>query len=178
MTKIDQAQQNINYAFYGGAPGIISSALAWLLTGIVAITVSSFASIVTLYVAGTFIFPASVVICKLLGRPGKQAPENSLAFLGLESTGIIIFGYPIAYAASLVHEEWFFPAMLILIGARYFVFNTIYGNKMYWLLGLVLIVVGYGLAFSQAPFITGAFAGCVIELIFGIYILLKHRKYS
>ncbi len=136
---LDKAQADMRYAFYGGATGALVSASAWLITGLVAINFSKFASIIVLYIAGMFVFPISIVLSKIFGRPGANAKGNSLGFLGLESTGILIFCYPIAYAVSLVHIEWFFPAMLIFIGVRYLMFTTLYGSKVYWAFGLTLI---------------------------------------
>lgn len=173
--EISKAQEDMRHAFYGGASGVLVSATAWLLTGIVAINFSELVSIVFLYIAGMFIFPISVVLSKILGRPGTNTQGNSLSFLGLESTGILLFCYPIAYVASLVHIEWFFPAMLIFIGVRYLMFTTLYGSKLYWVFGFSLILAGYSLAYLRVPFYAGAFVGAAIEYAFGLLIYFIHR---
>lgn len=173
--ELSNAQEDMRYAFYGGATGVLASASAWLLTGIVATNSSELTGIIFLYVAGMFIFPMSVVFSKILGRPGRNVKGNSLGLLGLESSGILVFCYPIAYVASLVHIEWFFPTMLILIGARYLIFTTLYGSKIYWALGFSLILSGYLTVYFCASFYIGAFIGASLEYIFGMLILFIHR---
>ena len=62
--------------------------------------------------------------------------------------------------------EWFFPAMLLLIGGRYLTFTTIYGMRQYWACGAALALVGFLMVLSRAPFPVGAFAGALIEYVF------------
>ena len=174
--EIAKAQEDMRSAYYGGAAGVLVSATAWLIAAMVALHSTQLASIVTLYVGGMFIFPLAIVVSKLLGRPGILSKGNTLGMLGLESTGILIFCYPLAYVASLVHVEWFYPAMLVLIGVRYLLFTTLYGHKVYWIFGMVLILAGYTLAISRLPFHVGAFVGSALEYVFGMFIFVMHRK--
>ncbi len=56
--------------------------------------------------------------------------------------------------------------MLMMIGVRYLMFQTVYGNKLYWLLGVTLIIAGMFCILLGAPFIIGAFIGGITELVF------------
>ncbi len=176
--EIKTAQADMRHAYYSGATGAIVSASAWLLSAFVALYFGELASIITLFLAAQFIFPLSVLVSKLLGRPGTLSKDNAFGMLGLEATAILIFCYPLAYVVSLSYSEWFYPAMLILIGVRYFMFTTLYGDKTYWAFAAVLVLAGYGLAILHAPFHVGAFAGAGIEYIFGVIIFFKHRSES
>jgi hypothetical protein len=49
-------------------------------------------------------------------------------------------------AAALYRETWFFPAAMIVIGAHYLPFITLYGMKMFGILAIALVLVGTGLA--------------------------------
>lgn len=176
--NIQQAQADIQHAYFGGAAGVLVSASAWLFAGIVALLYTELASIIGLFIAAQFIFPLSIVLSKILGSPGTTSKGNTLALLGLESTGILVFCYPIAYAAFLAHSEWFYPAMLVFIGVRYLVFNTLYGNKIYWLMGFSLIIAGYLVGFLRLAFYWGAFIGAGIEIVFGLAIALLYYRRS
>ena len=66
--------------------------------------------------------------------------------------------------------------MLLIIGVRYLIFQSIYGMKVYWILGLILIVAGSVGLEANLPFYTFGITGGVIELLFSIFILQKDRK--
>ena len=93
---------------------------------------------------------------------------------------ILFVGLFLAYSVFHLQKLWFYPVMLMTIVIRYFVFQTIYGMKFYWILGLFLIIAGvFCLIFNQA-FYLGAITGGIIELVFGtfviIYVTLKEKK--
>lgn len=176
--RIAEAQRDMRDAYYGGATGLFVSGTAWLAAGLVAVLVSPRASVYTLFFAGMAIFPVSVLLDKLLGRSGKHAPENALGTAAGEGTVIFILAIIIAVALSLYRIEWFFPAMLLLIGARYLTFQTFYGMRSYWLCGAVLMASGLALGALAAPPAWGAFAGALIEYGFGFVIFAQIRAES
>lgn len=59
----------------------------------------------------------------------------------------------------------------MIIGVRYLIFQTIYGMKIYWVLGLLLIVAGFIGLNSNQPFYTFGIVGGIIELIFSVLII-------
>ena len=149
--------------YFGGAPGMFASALVWLVAGVVAATSAPPRAILALFVGGMLIHPLGVVLAKALGRPGAHTRGNPLGALALESTAILLLGFPLAYVVSQAHVTWFFPAMLLVIGGRYLTFATLYGMRVYWACGAMLAVAGFLLVAMHAPFHIGAFAGAVIE---------------
>ena len=52
MNSIADAQQDMRDAYYGGAPGVITSGTAWLIAGLVSFIISSKAGILTLIFGG------------------------------------------------------------------------------------------------------------------------------
>lgn len=176
MDSIKEAQQDMRWAYFGGGTGAISSATAWLAAGFVATFVSPKAGIVTIILAGMLIFPASVLLSKLLGRSGKHAKENPLAPLAIYGTVWMLFSIAIAFVLSLFRPDLFFPAMLLVIGGRYLTFETLYGMKVYLFFGVALAVAGFLLAVFHAPTNLGAFAGAFIEYGFGFLILALSNK--
>jgi Na+-translocating ferredoxin:NAD+ oxidoreductase RnfD subunit len=88
----------------------------------------------------------------------------------------LVLSLLLAYAVSLRHIEWFFPAVMLIIGGRYTVFHTLYGPKIYWPFGIFLALAALMLAFFRAPPGVSASVGALIELGFGIYFLVSHRR--
>ena len=85
-----------------------------------------------LFIGAMLIHPASVLISKIFGRPGNHSKGNTLGALAWASTLWLIFSLPLAYAVSLLRIEWFFPAMLLVIGGRFLVFGSLFGMRTYW----------------------------------------------
>lgn len=169
------AQADMRFAYHGGAAGMLASALVWLCASIAAACSSPAHAIWTLLIGGMFIHPAGMLISKLLGRPGTHSKGNPLGLLAGASTFWLIFSLPLAYAASLRHIEWFFPAMLLVIGGRYLVFHTLYGLRIYWACGLALAASGLLLGFLAIPAAVSAATGAGIEAVFGCAVMVSNR---
>jgi hypothetical protein len=93
----------------------------------------------------------------------------------MESTVWMLMCLPLAYALSLYRLEWFFPAVLMVIGGRYLSFATVYGTRLYWMLGALLGSVALlGVVFWLPPHAT-AFGGAAVEIVFGLWLLARKR---
>ena len=173
---IADAQKDMRDAYLGGGPGILISSIVWLTAGIVAVYNSDLSSLIVFFVGGMFIYPVSTLISKLLKRTGKHLKENPLGKLAIESTAILFIGLFISYSIFQSFPNWFYPIMLMIIGMRYLLFQSIYGLKIYWGIGLILITSGYMCLSTNQALHIGAIAGGVIELIFSIIIIISDRK--
>lgn len=173
---IADAQREMRLAYYGGAPGMLTSAAVWLAAGIVALRVSPDHAVWTLFIGGVFIHPVSVMFNWAIGRPGKHTPGNPLGALALASTAWMILSLPPAYFVSLFRIEWFFPAMLLVIGGRYLTFSMMFGARIFWACGAVLAIAGYALALLHASPSLGALTGAAIEALFAAAIFASTRR--
>ena len=162
---LSNAQADMRHGYANGAPGVLVSGLVWLVAGGVALLVSDRASVLALLAGGALIHPLGVMAEKLLGHAGAHTPGNPLARLAGETTVSLLVGLVIAFAVSTIRIEWFFPTMLLVIGARYLAFQTLYGLRTYWACGAALCAAGLGLGMAGAPVAAGAFAGSAIELV-------------
>lgn len=77
---------------------------------------------------------------------------------------------------STVRLEWFFPAVLLVIGGRYLTFQTLYGLRAYWACGAALCAAGLALGIVGAPVAVGAFAGGAVELVTAAVPLGRARR--
>ena len=174
-TTIAEAQREMRFAYYGGAPGMLTSAAVWLI-GIVAMVVSPHRAVWALFIGGMLIHPVSVLLTKAIGRSGKHNASNPLGSLAMATTFWMILALPLAYGVSLLRIEWFFPAMLFIIGGRYLTFSTIFGARIYWFCGAALALAGYALAQANASPEFSALAGSAIEAVFATAIFVTARR--
>ena len=173
---IQAAQADMRRAYFWGAPGVLASGLVWLTAGVVAAQGTEKAAVLALLFGGAAIHPLGIVITKLFGRSGKHSAGNPLAGLAAEGTVWLIAGCAIAYGVHVLRIDWFFPAMLLVIGGRYLTFQTLYGLRVYWLFGALLCAAGVALALTRAPVVTGALTGAAIELLFAAVIYVQAKR--
>ncbi len=176
IDNISQAQSDMRKGYANGSIGMIVSGLVWLTSAIVSLQFSDNHAIWTLLVGGMFIHPLGVLLCKLMRFSGTYTKGNPLGNFGMEGTVFMIMCLPLAFGLSLQHPEWFFQGMLLIIGGRYLTFASIYGNKLYWVLGAVLGVAAYLLFNYKVHSFGSALTGSLIEIIFGLYIFITFRK--
>ncbi|HVK79091.1 MAG TPA: hypothetical protein VM915_00630 [Verrucomicrobiae bacterium] len=178
MNDLHTAQLDMRRGYVSGAGGILASSLAWAAAAATAILVSPAQSVWVLFIGGMLIHPAGLVICKLVGASGGHEKANPLGALAGATTLWLIFSLPLVYVAHLQRMEWFFPAMLLVIGGRYLTFATIYGMRLYWALGLTLAGAAIALVLLKANAQIGAVTGSAIELVFAIAALVLHARWS
>ncbi len=83
---------------------------------------------------------------------------------------------PLAYFLGLNQVDWFFPAMLLIIGGRYLVFATLYGMNLYWVLGFALAGAGIGLGYFGASAQLSTSIGAVLEALSAAVALVQNRR--
>jgi hypothetical protein len=176
MNDLAGCQQDMRRSYLWGATGVISSGAVWLVAGLVAYAVHPEKAVWTLFIGAMFIVPVASLLDRALGLPGKHTPGNKLAPLALETTVFMLMCLPLAYGLSLHNIDWFFPAVMMIIGGRYLVFATIYGSRLYWLLGAALGLGAMLAAVLRVPPHVSAFIGSGIELAFGAALLASKRR--
>ncbi len=175
-SSVAQAQADMSTGYGDGALGMLVSGLVWLLASIVAYQFSDKQAIWTLLIGGMFIYPLSVLVAKIMKLKGEHTKGNPLGNLAMEGTVFMLICLPIAFGLSLQHSAWFFQGMLLIIGGRYLTFASIYGNKVYWILGAALGASAYILFSLNIQSFGSALTGSLIELIFGVFVFINFKK--
>lgn len=175
---VSAAQYDMRRGYFSGGPGILASSLAWFAATYAAWRLSPEQSVWVLFIGGMLIHPVGVLISKLVGASGTFSKGNPLGGLAFAGTLWLIFSLPLAYVASLQRIEWFFPAMLLIIGGRYLTFGTLFGMRFYWVLGLALAGAGFLLGRAAAAPATTALAGASFELVFALVAFGLHARWS
>jgi len=178
LNTTQAAQRDMRTAYLGGAPGVLVSGLVWAVACCVATWISPQRAVWALFIGGACIHPLSLVLVRLLGRSARHGRDNPLAALAMATTVWMIMMLPLAYGVSQLRIEWFFPAMLFVIGGRYLCFHTLYGNRLYWVMGAVLAIAGTVLFKLNAPVALGAMAGAAIEIVFAGILFLQEQGVS
>jgi hypothetical protein len=175
-TDLSQAQADMRFAYFGGASGMLASSITWLCAAIATIQASPKQAVWVLFIGGMLIHPVGVMISRLFGRPGNHSKGNPLGSLAWASTLWLIFSLPLAYAVSLLRIEWFFPAMLLVIGGRFLVLSSLFGMRIYWACGLALAGAGYFLGQANASPTLSACAGAAIEGACAAAVFVLNRR--
>jgi len=161
--NIEHAQQEVRSVYLGGFPGAIVSGLIWAIS-------ASLSSIGLLIIGGVFIFPLTQLVLRISRRPASLRDENPLRWLAMQIAFTIPLTIPLALAASLHRREWFYPAMLVIVGAHYLPFVFLYGMRVYAVLAGVMVASGFAIAMivPHASFTFGGWIGAATEIGFGV----------
>jgi hypothetical protein len=167
--NVEQAQREVRSMYIGGFPGAIVSGLLWATSSAIATWSSPIRAMWFLVLGGMFIFPLTQVVLKIMGRPATLSDENPLKFLAMQIAFTIPLTIPIAGAAALHRLQWFYPAMLVIVGAHYLPFVTLYGMRVYAVLAGIMVASGLAIAMflPHASIGFGGWTGAAIEIAFG-----------
>lgn len=177
INNFENAQRDMRTGYGYGSSGVFSSGLVWLCAAVAVKLYDVNTGIWTLIIGGMMIFPLSMLTAKLAGIRGSHDNSNPLGKSAMEGTVWMIMCIPLAFGLSLVKPEWFFQGMLLIISGRYLTFASLYGLKVYWLLGGLLAAAATVLFVFQAGAIYSALAGSLIEIIFGTGLFIFFRKH-
>ena len=165
--QIADAQRETRTRYVGGFYGQLVSGLLWLLSAALAVWVSPRAAITALVVGGFFIFPATELFVRASGREVPMSTDNSLRGLGMQVAFVLPLSMPLLLPVCLYRQALFYPALMILLGAHYLPFVFLYGMRMFWMLGALLIRAGVVIAqHGPSTFSFGAWYTGVVLLVF------------
>ena len=140
--NVSEAQREVRSTYIGGFVGQLVSGALWLASAALATWVSQRAGILSLVIGGMFIFPVTQLVLQGMGWPASLRPENPLRELAIETAFLVPLLLPLIGAATLYKTAWFYPAMMMVVGAHYLPFSFLYGMRQFIALSGVLLSVG------------------------------------
>src|SRR5690242_19365490 len=165
--EIQDAQRESRAVFIGGFWGQLVSSVIWLVSAAVGTWVTPKASILTVVIGGFFIFPLTQLMLRLSGRRASLSRENPFNNLGMQVAFVLPLSMLLLVPVGLYNLNWFFPALMILLGAHYLPFATLYGMRMFLFLAGILIASGILIAhYSSGMFSLGAWIGGLALFVF------------
>ena len=169
------AQHDLSQAYAGGAPGVLVSGLVWLVAGAVWQLHGINAAFAALFFGGMAIHPLGVLIERIAFRAPKATIGKPLETLAIEATIPLFVGVMIAWVMLVRAPDLAIPTFAAIVGARYFLFRTMYGEIAYWVLGAaILLFAGLALFGLALPLNLGFLVG-IIELVAAAWILRRWR---
>ena len=180
ITTLSVSQEEMRSAFLGGFAGQFVSGLIWLTAATISVISAHQYGMTFLFFGCMSIFPLTQLTLRMMGRTAKVNAENGLWGLGAQIAFTVPINFLLVGVTILYRQMWFFPAAMIVVGAHYLPFITLYGMKMYGILSALLILGGAGLALYGPPvFSLGGWLTGLILIIFafiGRAIVLKEEK--
>src|SRR5213080_5584368 len=147
---IQDAQREMRSVYIGGFWGQLVSSVIWLASAAVGTWVTPRASILTVVIGGFFIFLLTQMLLRLSGRRARVRKENTFHSLGMQVAFVLPLSMLLLVPVGLYNLNWFFPALIVLVGAHYLPFASLYGTRMFLFLSAILVAVGvlFALCFS------------------------------
>jgi hypothetical protein len=143
---IRDAQRDVRTVFLAGFAGQLVSGAVWLVSAALATWRSPKAAIEALVFGGMLIFPLTQLLLRLMGRPYALPKGHPMNALGMQVAFTVPVTLPVVGAATLHNQNWFYPAVMVVVGAHYMPFIFQYGMWQFGILAGSLI--GAGIAFG------------------------------
>jgi hypothetical protein len=164
---VQDAQREVRTVFAGGFWGQLVSSAIWLASAALGLWVTPRAAIVTLVVGGFFIFPVTQLLLRLTGGPTSVPSGNPMRNLAIQIAFTLPPSMLLLAPVTAFRLNWFYPGLMILVGAHYLPFAFLYGMRMFLVLGAVLIVCGVVIAlYFAASFSLGGWMGGLTLFVF------------
>ena len=166
---IADAQREIRTRYVGGFYGQLVAGLLWLVSAGLAAWVGPAPAITTTVVGGFFIYPLTELLVRTVGGAAPVSPDNALQRLGMQVALVLPMSMPLLVPVGYYRLNWFYPALMILVGAHYLPFVFLYGMRAFWALGSLLVGAGIVIALRwSSAFSTGAWLTGVALLVFAV----------
>ncbi|HEV8200422.1 MAG TPA: hypothetical protein VGS03_10400 [Candidatus Polarisedimenticolia bacterium] len=177
---VADAQREVRQVFRGGFMGQLVSGMIWLASAAAATWGTPRLAMLILVCGGFFIFALTMLGLRLLGGPWKLSPGNPLNALGMQVAFVLPLCLPLVGAATLQKLEWFYPALMVLMGAHYLPFIFLYGMPMFGVLAAVLVGLGLLMANAARPaFAVPAWVTGAVLILFaftGLWLAGRERR--
>jgi len=162
----------------GGAVYLAVEGVLWLLSAVLGILRQIPAAMLVLLLGGMFIHPIATVCSRFLRLPLPHE-SNRLSVLSTWVALTIPLGIPLIFmAVRSGHENAFFPAFAVLVGAHWLPFAYIYSMKSFLALAGILVLAGisFGFVFKPSFSACGLVVGGALLLFAAIHYLVVRRE--
>lgn len=164
---IADAQRENRVRFSGGFHGQLVSGVLWLASAGAGTWSTPRAAIWILVAGGFFLYPLTVLLVRTVGTKIPLSPGNPLPQLGMQVAFTLPLSMPLLLPVGLYRLNWFYPALMLLLGAHYLPFVFLYGMPMFAVLAGSLTTAGILIGmYGSGSFATGAWCTGVLLLLF------------
>ncbi len=165
--EIAVAQRDVRTTFMGGFAGQLVSGVIWAISAALATWRSQASAMVTLVVAGIFIFPLTQLLLRAMGKRASLPKGHPMNGLAMQAAFVLPLMLPLVFAATAYRRTLFYPAFMIALGAHYLPFIFLYGMWQFGVLGALLIGSAFVLVlFAPAMFALGGWLTAFALIVF------------
>ena len=177
--RVDQAQQELRRVYSGGLVGQSVTGVLWLVSSALSVWQSPRAGMLCLVLGGFGIYPMTTLVLRLLGRPAALSRDNPFRHLAIQVAFVLPASMLLMVPVVLYRVAWFYPALMVLVGAHYLPFATLYGMRSFLALAVLLVVSGVIVAmYLPGHFSMGGWFSGVVLLAFGGICCVESRSLS
>jgi len=164
---VKDAQREVRTVFVGGFWGQLVSSAIWLVSAALGSWRTPRAAILSLVLSGFLIFPITLLLLRLTGGPASLSRDNPLGNLGMQIAFTLPMTMLLLVPVTAVRLNWFYPALMVLLGAHYLPFTFLYGMRMFIPLCSILVASGVVIAlYFSGSFSLGGWIGGAALFIF------------
>jgi hypothetical protein len=167
LMEIAEAQKDVRNTFLGGFAGQLVSAVVWGISAAACTWSSLRLAEEILLLGGFFIFPLTQLLLRSMGHAYALPKGHPMNSLGIQVAFTLPLTLPLVIGIAVLRPAWFYPALMITLGAHYLPFVFMYG--MWQFAGLCATLVTVGLAIGMylpRPLSLGAWITAAILLVF------------
>jgi hypothetical protein len=179
---IADAQRDVRTIFMGGFAGQLVSSCVWFLSAAAATWQSPKFAMEVLVILGIFIFPLTQLVLRMMSRPASLPKGHPMNALGMQVAFVLPLSLLLAFAATAYRENWFYPAVMIALGAHYLPFIFMYGMWQFGVLAAALLGSGMAIGlYFPSIFSLGGWLTAAMLLVFafvGRSVALSERESS
>jgi len=177
--QLEEAQREVREVYLGGWVGAFASAAVWLTSAALATWSSRTNGALAIIVGGMFIFPLTMLALRALGRRATLKSENPLGLLAMQVAFTVPLSIPLILAASQGRPEWFYAGFLIVVGAHYLPFVTLYGQPAFYPVAGVMVGAGFAVpTLRPGDFSFGGWLGGAMFVLLGFVLAVLHARES
>jgi hypothetical protein len=140
--EIARAQQDVRETFLGGFAGQLVSSMVWGASAAACTWHSLRLGEYVVICAGLLIFPLSQLLLRGMGHAYALPKGHPMNALAMQVAFTLPLTLPLVIAIGALHPAWFYPALMITLGAHYLPFIFLYGMWQFGVLGGALIAGG------------------------------------
>jgi len=165
--EILAAQKDVRETFMGGFAGQLVSCVVWGASAAACTWHSLRLAEWVLIVGGFFIFPLTQLLLRGMGHAYALPKGHPMNALGVQVAFTLPPTLLIAIGIAALYPAWFYPAVMIALGAHYLPFIFMYGMWQFGVLAASLVVSGVALSqYVAAPASFGAWLTAAILFVF------------
>jgi hypothetical protein len=167
LMDITQAQKDVRETFLGGFAGQLVSAVLWAASAAACTWHSLRLGELVVVLGGFMIFPLTQLVLRMMGHAYALPKGHPMNALGMQVAFTLPLTLPVVLGIAMLRPSWFYPALMVVLGAHYLPFVFLYGMWQFAVLCAVLVGCGVVLGMHvPRPFCLGAWITAGVLFVF------------